>query len=327
MELIAGFPKRNYHVSQDNVLEFERVILSDSRVNSLDPAASGISTSVHYFFRSVERISHRSDLAIHSRVLKKYPVRNRRDLFAVMLRMDVRKGMPFFFSSGRKALYLFDAWPNTHEAIRETLEAWKIEQVFVSSSQAADLLGKSIPGCKFNWIPEGVNPDSYHFLPYGEKDIDVLEFGRKYNDYHALITSSLERVGKKHLFEREKGKIVFLTWQGFVEGLARSKVSICFPSSLTRPEEVSNIETMTARYLQSMLSKCLIVGFAPREMIGLFGYDPVIGVDWSDPAGQLLDILDHFSDYIPLIEKNYEHARKDQNWQKRWEAIASVLFS
>ena len=51
----------------------------------------------------------------------------------------------------------------------------------------------------------------------------------------------------------------------FIDGLARSRVSICVPSSVTHPERAGDIETMTIRYLQSMVSKCVVLGRAPAR--------------------------------------------------------------
>jgi spore maturation protein CgeB len=94
---------------------------------------------------------------------------------------------------------------------------------------------------------------------------------------------------------------------------------------MTHPERAENIETMTVRYLQSMASKCLILGKAPEEMIDLFGYNPVIEVDMNEPVKQIIDLLNHFEEYIPLIEKNYSVVIKQHTWQNRWEKIQDII--
>jgi hypothetical protein len=110
----------------------------------------------------------------------------------------------------------------------------------------------------------------------------------------------------------------------FINGLARSKVSICFPSSITHPERAGKIETMTIRYLQSMVSKNLIIGKTPEEMITLFGYNPVIEVDMEDPVSQLNEILNNYNEYTGLIEKNYSAVVKDHTWRNRWQSIKEI---
>ena len=53
------------------------------------------------------------------------------------------------------------------------------------------------------------------------------------------------------------------------------------------------IETLTQRYWECMLSRCLIVGRAPFELINLIGYNPVIEVEWGNESEQLLRILNN----------------------------------
>jgi hypothetical protein len=84
---------------------------------------------------------------------------------------------------------------------------------------------------------------------------------------------------------------------------------------------------MTMRYLQSIASKCLVVGHAPKEMVTVFGYNPVVEIDMRSPERQVLELLKHFDDYIPLIEKNYAILVEEHTWRKRWQQIAETIFS
>jgi hypothetical protein len=81
---------------------------------------------------------------------------------------------------------------------------------------------------------------------------------------------------------------------------------------------------MTNRYLQSMASKCLIVGCLPKEMLELFAYNPVVEIDRNAPIEQLKTILNNYSDYFPLIEKNYETVSKYHTWENRWKQIKNL---
>ena len=130
-----------------------------------------------------------------------------------------------------------------------------------------------------------------------------------------------------HLFEEKKGQLIFPTEKDLIDGLARTKISICVPSNITHPERAGDIETMTVRYLQSMASKCLVVGHAPQEMVELFGYNPVVEIDMEKPAEQIRDILENFTDYIPLIEKNYIETLANHTWNDRWQQIRAIMQS
>lgn len=177
-----------------------------------------------------------------------------------------------------------------------------------------------------HWVPEGIDPSSYRFYDYQNKDIDVIEFGRKHLPYHQTIRGFLENTEKVHLYEQNKGELVFSDRESFIDGLAHSKISICIPSNITHPERSGDIETMTVRYLQSMVSKCLIVGHAPAEMVELFGYNPVVEIDNVEPGTQLLHLLDHYEDFIPLMERNYHQVIENHQWSRRWEEITCSIF-
>jgi len=326
MKLILDRSHRHYHVSQDNSWDFEEEILSDPRLHPLGLTASRLSWGVYYSLRLLEKVSRSPDLILHSNLALRSPVKINDDLFCCLIGLSLGKAMPLVFSSGRKCIYLLDAWPSIHEPLIEMIRNWRIDFVFTANSQSVERLRKSGHDCQVIWVPEGVKPQTYYFRPYENKDIDILEFGRKYDRYHDHIVESLAKAGKVHRFERKKGEIIFPTKEEFLDGLARSRISICFPSSLTHPEWSGGFETLTGRFLQCMLSKCLIVGQSPQELTDLFGYNPVVEIDWHNPAGQLLDILNHFAEYIPLIEKNYVEARSNHTWKQRWQQIAGILF-
>jgi hypothetical protein len=103
-----------------------------------------------------------------------------------------------------------------------------VRYLFLSSSMAAAALQPDLPECTVTWVPEAVDPTHYQFRTPAEKDIDVLQLGRKYDKLHALILPVLEENKRSYLYEEVRGKLVFPTREGFVDGLARSKISIVY---------------------------------------------------------------------------------------------------
>ncbi|MEO5588404.1 MAG: glycosyltransferase [Gemmatimonadaceae bacterium] len=324
MELICRTPRR-YHVSHDTVAEFERAILADARVVCARPRpliGSVIGESTRFLARAgidTGRLlgAHRTATATGSA----------RDYFAVMMNLDPTPAAPWFARASRRSVYLFDAWPAHHASIKRYVESWGIRNAFISSSAAAHQLASGSRHCNFAWVPEGVDPESYRHRPPAERDIDVLQLGRKLDAHHVVIAPALKAAGRRYEYERQKGQLVFESREAFVDGLSRSRISICVPSSVTHPERAGDVETMTTRYLQSMASGCLVLGKAPAEMIELFGYNPVIEIDMNDPAGQIIGLLDEYELHLPLIEKNRDHVLRDHTWRNRWEQVAAVLLS
>lgn len=313
-------PSISDHVSEDTVREVERVILSHSNVRSSNGEHGSARLLGALAWRLYEYLASKPN----SPIRRSLSLTIKGEYFAVLMGLRFRKCMPYFVFSKRKHLYMFDAWPQYHDKIKEFVRLYDVSSLFITSRQATERLQRNCP-CPVHWIPEGIDPSCYRHYDYQNKDIDIMEFGRRHLPYHEAVRDFLAERGRVHLYEKEQGELIFSTREAFIDGLARSKISICISSNITHPERAQNIETMTVRYLQSMLAKCLIVGHAPSEMVDLFGYSPVVEIDQQDPAGQLIDLLSHHVDFIPLIERNYNEVLQNHTWIKRWKKINSLL--
>lgn len=314
------------HVSIDTANEFEKVILDDKK----NKPANSINKFMYKILFFVYRICKKRGYSIVRSTKKRYssnPLFDKEHLFVVMMGLDINKFRRYcLFTKHTRSIYLFDAWPQDYKKIIDFITEFKIDYLFVTSSQSAKYLAKELSNMNVFWIPEGINPYEYKHLSIENKTIDILALGRKYDYYHEQIVNYCETKNLKYLFEKIKGELVFPTRQGFIEGLASSKISICVPSNITHPQRSGDVETMTIRYLQSMVSKCLILGHAPLELIELFGYNPVIEINKESPVEQLEHILKNYSDYTSLIEKNYQMVFLKHTWELRWEKIKQIYL-
>ena len=237
----------------------------------------------------------------------------------------VSRSFPHMFLSDNNILYLFDAWPEKFDIIKQIVKAYNISILFISSKDAAERLQAFIPGISVFWCPEGVRNKTYQASDYPMKNIDVLQLGRKYDMWHERVVDEFQQKGIRYLYEKVKGEVIFKTRDEFIDGLGRTRISVCFPKSITHKSQSGGITTMTHRYLQSMVSRCLILGIIPDEMKELFGYDPGITVDMDDPAGQIIEVIRNFNDYIPLIERNYTYCLNNHDWSNRWILIKDII--
>jgi len=318
--------KNNYksiHVSVDVVNEFENCIINknNNSCNVLLLRNSLFGCLFLFVLKKIRKIG----INISTIISIVFSIIYRGNYFSIMMGWNLEYILPMLILTKRKNLYIFDAWPNYYDSIIECVNKYKIENVYITSKISTENLKKYKTSCNFVWIPEAINPSNYQFYDYKEKDIDVLEIGRKYDVYHDKIIKPLKQHSYNHLYEVSKGVLVFKERTDFIIGLARSKISICFPSSITHPDRSLGVETMTIRYLQSIASKCLIVGKAPKEMIELFGYNPVIEADTVDPGKQLIEILNNYGDYYGLIEKNYANIF-NHSWDVRWTLILNSML-
>jgi hypothetical protein len=211
------------------------------------------------------------------------------------------KTFPYFtLGSKLRVLWIWDAWEPRLEDIAALAREAQINILLVSSWQSSELLRSMLQGtCDVHWVPEAIDVSEYRAKPWNGRNIDALAFGRSLPRYKEAIRT-LNTKGLNCVLDHR-----FATRDEFISALADSKISICFPRTVTDPNGAGRISTVTHRYLQSMAAKCLIVGEAPLEAQQMFGYDPVVSVDWRDPAGQLLHITNHPEAYTSLIERNF----------------------
>jgi hypothetical protein len=236
--------------------------------------------------------------------------------------------LPFCFKAHVKALYMFDTWPTVHTTNENALRSFKINIAFISAKQGVNHFNSlSIPDFKAYWIPEAINSNSYKYSDYDKKEIDLLQYGRQWKWFHDNVHAfCLEnKIRYEYPAHDAFDKTQFNSRELLIEALAKTKIAVCVPRTLTNPEDVINQTSVTTRYFECMSSKCLILGKAPDELIELFGYNPVIETDMSNPQQQLSDLIKNYESYIPLIEKNYQQVLHQHQWKNRIEKMIEVL--
>ena len=172
-------------------------------------------------------------------------------------------------------------------------------------------------------ITEGVDVDLYYKgSNLKDRRIDVLEVGRAWVNFF----KSPLKDGINHLRTGNMSR-VFKTDDDFRRGLADAKITINVPRCDVDKETAGGIETLTQRYWECMLSRVIMVGRAPRELIDLIGYNPVIDWDGKDASPIVNNILANINDYQSLVDKNYEIALKMASWKIRIDKIVDYLKS
>lgn len=299
----------NHHVSMDLYYEFEDRILNKPHWEIKTGVGSIQARVLRQLLKFIPPIQ--------------LPIKKHKNY--VVIGYQKEKFFPFFhFKADLKVLWMYDAWEPLFDEIEKTIRAYKINIVFTASKQSADYFNTlNIPNFQSHWIPEGIDVDQYQFIPYQERTTDVLQLGRKWNEYHEKIKTIEKDI--VYQYEKKAGEIIFPTREDFLFGLANSKISICVPSDITHPERTGKISTITNRYLQSMASKCLLLGKIPHDMVHLFDYNPIIEIDDNNPIAQIEAILSNFDTYIPLIEKNYETIKSFHNWDNRVTQIENFI--
>lgn len=227
---------------------------------------------------------------------------------------------------------LWDVWPFSWERMYKAFKVLNIKMVFVSSRQVTDMINKE-SNVKAYWIPEAIDISHYQRGDLlKNRPFDVLELGRQMGKYHVYLKEMLQ----KRVINRLKtsnitkegtldDKNVAFTNDELYEMLPKYKIMICFPQCDTNPKRAGQIETLTQRYWEAMLSGCLMLGRAPQELIDLIGYDPVINIDWDSPVSQMKSIIDNIENYQDLVDRNYLSSQRHASWGKRIPMIKQHL--
>lgn len=144
--------------------------------------------------------------------------------------------------------------------------------------------------------------------------------------HEAILQMRQEAPHLSYLYPEEPGRLVFPDFPSLCEGLASTKIVICYPRCRTHPEMAGDVETLTQRYWECMLSGTLIVGQAPKELVNLLGYNPVIELQTDGDIGnRLSQILDNIATYQELADKNLAAARENASWETRMTRLLPQL--
>lgn len=229
--------------------------------------------------------------------------------------------------------FLSDCWPAHYDAWARRLGRLRVRHVFVVGRDSRAALQARLPKAAVHWMPEGINPEEWiEGGPLSSRSLDVLELGRNHPRYHEGIVGQLGRGVSHRYSERATATPIFKGDSALKRGLSDAKVQICFPKSMTHPEVgpiggvgAGSLEVLSQRYLEAMVAGSVIVGHAPRDLVDLFGYDPVIEADFDDPVGQLRTILDRIDDYQALVDRNRARLAETCTWDVRVQEMLSTL--
>lgn len=216
---------------------------------------------------------------------------------------------------------IWDCWPQNVPRVEMFFKKYGVKTAIFTSSQTADNFRQIFPEINILTITEGVNVELYNKgKELINRKIDILEVGRGWVEF--FKTPLLQNINhiKTGNFNR-----AFKTDEDFRIGLSDTKVTINVPRCDVDKETAGNIETLTQRYWECMLSRVVMVGRAPKELIDLIGYNPVIEWDEVDAAPLINSVLLNIMDYQQLVDKNYEVALKFAPWNIRIQQIVEFL--
>lgn len=209
--------------------------------------------------------------------------------------------------------FFWDVWPCFFEKTCNWLIKMNVKTAIFTSSQTAEKIQKRFPGMNILAITEGIDTGIYKKgISLKDRSIDLLEYGRPFD--HIVQYELPKKYNHYNLRGQKNGKLIHTQTQLF-ESLADAKTVIMLPRCITNPEIAGDIETLTQRYWEAMLSRCVMVGHAPKELVDLIGYNPVIEIGYDNPNNQLLEIINKIENYQELVDRNRVTALKLGAWE------------
>lgn len=217
--------------------------------------------------------------------------------------------------------FFWDVWPENFEKTFSWLKRHNTRTAIFTSSQVAEMVRERFPEMNVLAVTEGIDVEGYQEgLPLREREIDFLEYGREIDSIVKYDVD--EKI--KYVRGKRDGKPIF-SHEELIQNLSNAKVVAAYPKSWTNPDEAGEIETLTQRYWECMLSGCVMIGHAPQELVDLVGYNPVIEIDRQNPNGQLMDVISRIEEYQDLVEKNRTMAFKFGDWKYSVQKVMTFL--
>lgn len=216
---------------------------------------------------------------------------------------------------------IWDCWPCLDDRISAWFEKHDVRTAIFTSKQNAERIQKRFPHMNILVITEGIDTSKYHAgKELCERKIDLLEYGR--SNENVLKVALPDNLN--HVCTKVQGRYIY-TDEELFEAMGDAKVTIALPRCDTDPKIAAGVETLTQRYWENMLSRIVMVGHAPKELTELIGYNPVIELNKEQANEQIIDILDHISDYQELVNRNRDTALLLGDWTLRMQQVKEWL--
>lgn len=217
--------------------------------------------------------------------------------------------------------FIWDCWPCYYDKMEAWFNRHKTRTAIFTSRMEMEEMQKRCPQVKMLWCPEAVDASNYKKGKLlKDRCINLLEFGR--SNERVLCKLSIDN----HVCTYVNGKFIYSN-EELYEAMGDARITVCLPKSMTHPDIAQGIETLTQRYWESMLSRMVIIGHAPKELIDICGYNPVLELpnDKEQINTFILNIISNIEDYQELVDRNRQTALEKGLWSIRMKDVVKWL--
>ncbi|MEM6757390.1 MAG: glycosyltransferase [Planctomycetota bacterium] len=171
--------------------------------------------------------------------------------------------------------WCMDSWPRFDAGLHAFFERFGVQRACFTQRAAVERCRAAMPDLDACWMPESTPPGLYESAtPLADRSIRLISYGRQLDG----VNEAMAEVGDAAtgVFDATACRKRFADMADLRRALGQTRATIAYPRSTTDPAFSGGSETMTLRYLEAVASGTVLLGQAPREMIDLFGFDPVI---------------------------------------------------
>ena len=218
---------------------------------------------------------------------------------------------------------IWDCWPCLDDRLSQWLGKHDVKTAIFFFFLNAHRIQQRFPKMNIFVITEGVDTSAYHAgKPLAERQIDILEYGRS----NELVVNDDSFEGTRHV--RTSSIKPRISDSQLFEMLSDSKITIALTKLDTDPKLAGGVDTLTQRYWENMLSRVVMIGRAPNELIELIGYNPCINVKEGECYKDVIqNVLRNIADYQQLVDRNRESALRLGDWNIRMKLVMEWLES
>lgn len=215
---------------------------------------------------------------------------------------------------------IWDCWPQYFGRVAKWLRRNRVRTAIFTSTQTAENMRREFPGMNILSVTEGIDVMPYH---EGEilsrRGIDLLEYGSPQRNFFRNHVAGVNHI------DRANGAGKLDTLPMLLDAIADAKVTIALPRCDTDYDATGGVETLTQRFWECMLSRTVLLGRAPQELIDAVGYNPVVSLDRGNADAQVRSIVSRIDDYQPLVDKNRQAALRLAPWTLRMKRVMDWL--
>ncbi len=168
-------------------------------------------------------------------------------------------------------LYAYDAFPriiNQYESLLQHSSIQNVDLICISFSEVIPHFQMLLKPPVF-WIPQGVNPHRFYYVPDIQRGISIYAFGRQPKQLLNQVREYCLERNLLMLYSYGSADYPTQDWQEayslHAQQLLHTEVSLNWSVDFTSPERAGGISPTTCRWFEAAATGCLVIGQQPTE--------------------------------------------------------------